>query len=206
LAVESARERVRRDPLRLLRRAVRLVLAPSREWATIAAERPSTPALLVGLVLPFSTIPAIAWSCGLSIFGLEVGRQGEATTWLPLETIVRIGVGTFAGTALTIVGTAVAFYAIAPMYEVRRDWRGALTVASFGAAPVALASVLLVKPILIFAPFVAALHSFYLFNAGLQHVCRVAPGRAAEYVAIALFLVMVVSTLAGGLLGAAGIL
>jgi len=181
-------------------------LAPSREWATIAAERFSTPALLVGLVLPFAAIPAIAWSCGLSIFGLEVGRQGDATVRLPPDIVVRIGVGTFVGTALTIIGIAAAFYAIAPMYQARRDWRGALTVASFGAAPVALTCVLLVKPILILAPFVAALHSFYLFNAGLQHVCGVAADSTAEYVAITLFLVVVASSLAGGLLGFVGIL
>lgn len=189
----------------LLRRAFALIASPRREWSTIAAEPLGTAAVLLGYALPLALLPAVAWEIGLGVFGLAA-FEGELQP-------ARLDRSPLTGAATTLVGSlicvgslALALYAIAPLYDARRDWTRAWAVAAYGATPIWLAGLLLVQPVLILAVLVAALHACFLWSVGVQTVLAVRAGAAAECVAIALVIGTALTMLAGGLLGAVGML
>lgn len=184
----------------MLRRAFGLVVSPRAEWAAIAADRRGPLAILIGYVLPLSAVPALGWMLGLWLFGLELVREGEAISYPAWPVIAHAGAVTFLGSIGTVGLLAAAFRLIATAYAAPRDLRRAWTVAAYGSTPLWLFGAALIKPTLVIAAVGVVLHCAYLYYAGLQAVGLVREGDAAEYTAIALFLVLVASTLLGGFL------
>jgi len=182
----------------VIRRALALIRDPAAEWRVVAAEGATTPRIAFGYVVPMSLLPALAWTAGTAMFPADIG--GAAVT-ADAAAAVRAGIGTFAGSVLTVFAFSLAIAAVATLYGVRRDYAGAFRVAAYGATPVWLAGLLLVKPLLILVLPVAVMHACYLCHEGLQIVLGVRPGDAAEYVAISAFLTIAMSVLAGGILG-----
>ncbi len=185
----------------MLRRALRLILSPTREWAAIAAEEPRAAHAFLGYVLPLSAVPAAAWMLGLAVFGAELRFRGGDAARPALDQILGAGVVTFAGSVLSVLALAAAFFLVAPMYSTPRRWERMFAVATYGTTPVWLAGILLVMPGLAILEVLALMHCCYLYYCGLQAVAGVKRGEAAEYVAISLFLVIVGSTLAGAIAG-----
>jgi hypothetical protein len=184
----------------MLRRAFALIARPRREWAAIAGEPVHPLRILVGYVLPLSAVPAVAWMIGLHLFGLELVVEGEPVMHPAAPAILRAGATTFLGSLASVAILALAFRALAPMYGAGRDLRRAWSVAAYGSTPLWLYGALLVKPMLVIGSIGAVLHCGYLYYAGLQALGLVREVDAAEYVAIGLFLLLVASTFAGGLL------
>lgn len=185
----------------MIRRALRVTFAPAREWDAIARERPAPFALLVGYVLPLAAIPAVAWMIGLGVFGMELVMVGEPIRRPGTASILHAGLVTYLGSIASVAMLAGAFALLAPMYGGRRDWGGAWTVAAFGTTPVWLAGVMLLKPATFVAMLPIVLYCAYLYHCGLHALGFAREREAAEYVAIALLLVLAASTLVGGLLG-----
>lgn len=190
---------------RVVRRALGLIAHPQREWAAIAAEGEGALAVLLRYVVPLAAIPAVAWEIGLAVFGLDAFQGGPSGAAGARSPVVGAAT-TFLGSIVCVVCLAVALYLTARVHDARRSWSGAWATAAYGATPVWLAGVLLVHPVLILAVLVATLHACYLWFLGVQAVLRVRPSAAAECVAISLVIGTVLTMLAGGLLGAAGML
>jgi Yip1 domain len=189
----------------MLRRALALITSPAREWAAIAAAPPTSAGILFRYALPLAAIPAVAWEIGIAAFGLAA-FDGELQP-ARLDRSPLIGAATtLLGSIVCVASLALALYAIVPVYEVRRSWARAWAVAAYGATPVWLAGALLVQPALILAVLVATLHACFLWFLGVQVLLQVPARAAAECVAVALLIGTVVTMLAGGLLGAAGML
>lgn len=184
----------------MLARAWRLLRSPEREWCAIAAERGPSPTLFVRYVVPMSALPAIAWATGLALFSGELGSRGTAADATSAAEILRTALITLGGAAFSVWVLAAAFFALAPMYEARRDWPAALAVAAYGTTPVWLAGVLLLKPILAVVIVPAMIHACVLYHSGVQRVAGVKAGDAAEFVALAVLLATVVLAAAGALL------
>jgi hypothetical protein len=190
---------------RVVARAVGLITHPQREWAAIAAEGEGALAVLLRYVVPLAAIPAIAWEIGVAVFGLDAFQAGPSGAAGMRSPIIG-AVTTFLGSILCVACLAVALYMTARVHDARRSWSGAWATAAYGATPVWLAGVLLVQPVLILGVLVATLHACYLWFVGVQAVLGVRPSAAAECVAIALVIGTVLTMLAGGLLGGAGML
>jgi uncharacterized membrane protein YidH (DUF202 family) len=186
-------------------RALGLIVSPEREWAAIAADGEGALSILLHHVVPLAVIPAVAWEIGLAVFGLE-SFQGELPAAVTGRSPVIGAATTFLGSIVCVASFAVALYAIARVHDGRRSWSRAWSTAAYGATPVWLAGALLVQPVLILAVVIAMLHACYLWFVGVQAVLGVRPGAAAECVAIALLIGTVLTMLAGGILGAAGML
>jgi Yip1 domain len=187
----------------VLRRALRLIVSPAREWEAVAAAELPSGKVLLGYVVPLSAVPAVAWMIGLAIFGADLGFRDEDVVplTLTLGRTLYSGAVTLAGSVLSVLALAAAFYLVAPMYATPRHWRRALAVAAYGTTPLWVAGVLLVKPGLVIVGLVAFLHCCHRYYAGLQRVAGVKRGDAAEYVAISLFLVTIASLVVGGAIG-----
>ena len=190
----------------MLRRAFGLIVRPRREWAAIAGETAHPLRILLGYVVPFSALPAVAWMIGLHAFGLDLVAEGEPVTHPSGPAILRAGAMTFLGSVASVAMLAGAFRLLAPMYDAARDLRRAWSVAAYGSTPLWLFGLVLVKPNLVIAGMVAVLHCSYLYYTGLQAVTHVREDDAAEYVAIGLLILLAASTLAGGFLASLDVL
>ncbi len=186
----------------MLRRVLRLIVSPEREWEAVADEDPSAARVILGYVVPLSAVPALAWMIGLATFGADLGFRNEDVAPLAPGRILHAGVVTLAAAVLSVLALAAAFFLVAPMYEVPRRWGRFLAVAAYGTTPLFVAGVLLVKPGLVIVGLLALLHCCHLYYSGLQRIAGVKRGDAAEYVAISLFLVTVASLVLGGVIGA----
>jgi hypothetical protein len=189
----------------MLRRAFALIVRPQREWAVIAGESAHPLRILLGYVIPLSAVPAVAWMIGLGLFGLELVVEGEPVMHPALPAILRAGATTFVGSVVSVAVLALAFRVLAPMYDAGRDLRRAWSVAAYGSTPLWMFGAVLVKPMLVIGSVGVVLHCSYLYYAGLQALGLVRERDAAEYVAIGLFLLLVASTFAGGLLASLGL-
>jgi hypothetical protein len=186
-----------------LHRIVRLIVHPLEEWDRIAGERTSVDALLRRVILPFSLLAPTATVIGMNLFD---------RTWDPLrgyqvpsDRIFSAGATTYFGTVGSILVLAGIFAVIAPMYGAKRDYRAALKVAAYGALPVLLAGATLIVPVMVILGVVACCHTLYLYWLGVERVLEVGQGDRAEFVGIAMVLLVMVSVLAGGLAGALGL-
>lgn len=185
-SISAARRAVRMD---LMPRIIRIVLAPTDEWARIAAER-SHGALAHGLAL--SLLPALASLVMAWSSDLPLPEHAVAATYLAC--------------VLTIFAIAAAFWLLARFDSRDATLRRCVQVAAYGATPVLLASVLLFTPVLVLVCVLALPYVFYLYYLGVQQVLRVPSDEAAQFVAVALVAALVASTLGGGAFGALGLL
>lgn len=186
-------------------RAVRLTVAPNEEWRTIRDEKPRARAILALFVLPLALIPAASWSLGLLLFG-DDGRSARNGVAFGIAQVVHGGLIAFFGVVLSICLCALSILVLAPLFSCLRDWRRALQVAAYSAAPVLIGGLVLILPDLVYTLILAFFHSLYLQYAGLQHVLAVKERDAAEYVALSTVLLMVFSTVMGALGGWLGVL
>jgi hypothetical protein len=186
----------------LLRRALQLIVSPAREWEAVAVEDLPPARVFLGYVVPLSAVPAVAWMLGLAMFGAGLGFRDEDVAALAPGGILYAGAVTLAGSVLSVLALAAAFFLVAPMYAVSRHWGRALNVAAYGTTPLWAAGILLMHPGLVILGPLAFLHCCHLYYSGLQRVAGVKQGDAAEYVAISLFLVTVASLVVGGIIGA----
>ena len=184
--------------LRALLRAVRLTVAPGKEWPKIRDEGPRVLPIIALFVLPLALIPAASWSLDLLLFGNDAGGSH---TDLDLIQIVWRGLITYFGVLLSIGLCAASITLLAPLFAGRRNWPRALQVAAYSAAPVLLSGLVLIVPNLAYVLILPFFHSLYLQYAGLQHVLGVRERDAAEYVALSSMLLMVFSTALGAFAG-----
>ncbi len=145
-------------------------------------------------VLPLACIPAACWSLGLALSGGGVARDRAV---VGLAQIIHSGTVVFFGTLLSVFLLFATLLLLAPLFACRREWRRVLQVAAYSCAPVFLAGVVLVLPDLAYAVTLAVMHSLYLQYGGVRHVLGVKDDEAAEYVALAVMLLIAASTLAG---------
>jgi hypothetical protein len=173
----------------LMPRIIRIVLSPQDEWQRIAAERWHA---ALTYVLLLSLIPALASFLNL--------RNSE----LPLPANVVLM--TYFSSALGVLIIAAAFWLLARLFAPGATLERCVQVAAFGTTPLFVASALLVLPVLVIVCVVSLLHVFYLYYLGAQQLLGVPGEDAALFVAIALVLAIVASTLGGGAVGALGLL
>ena len=187
------------------RRAFRLVLCPEEEWRAIASEAAEQWRILALFVLPLGSIPAAAWSAKLALFGSEDGQLGEGTA-AGLAQVLQGGLTVWVCTVLSVLVLASSIYALAPLFVPSRDWPRALQVAAYSSAPVWLGGIILAIPDAAYIVLLAVLQACYVMYAGLKRVLGVKEDNAAEYVALSIVLLSLVTTLLGALGGALGML
>jgi Yip1-like protein len=173
----------------LMLRIIRIVVSPRDEWQRIAGERWHA---ALRYVLLLSLLPAFASFVNL--------RNSE----LPLPPHA-VGFTYFAA-ALGVLMLAIAFWLLGRMFSPEATLARCVQVAAFGTTPLFVASALLVMPVLVIVCVVSLLHVFYLYYLGAQQLLGVPESDAAQFVAIALVLAIVASTLGGGAVGALGLL
>lgn len=191
--------------LALARRALAIVARPGETWPEIAAERMPPIALIALYVIPLSLIPAVAWMIGVLGGGYYIVIPGFGEV-VPLARIATAGVLVVADSIFSVVILAAAFWLLAPLYCVRRNMHAAFKVAAYGTTPVWLMGAVLLFPVLTLFMAAAVFYALYLYVRGLDDLLGVAPGDGAEFVGIAMVLLISTSILFGAALSMAGVL
>jgi hypothetical protein len=153
-----------------------IVYRPTRAWQEVRAARPGWVASLGLQVLPFALLCTVAW-------------PRVSTVVLSLAAVLLLGL---------------AFFLLAPWFEVRRSWDGSIAVAAYASTPVLLSWSLLVFPPFAVLPIVGLLHCFALCYLGVQHILECRESEAALLVAAAWVFCGVGGMLLGGFFSAAG--
>jgi hypothetical protein len=155
-------------------RACRLMISPDAEWRTIAADLPSSGAVLGAHLIPLCVLLAVAWTAGVMLFPMQSAAGTRAAPMFALTVLLCVAASAVQAGAMGM---------LLPMYDRPRQWRRALIVAGYGATPVLLTGILLVYPTLVIASVLALPFALYQHYLGAQHVLGVARGEAAEFVA-----------------------
>jgi hypothetical protein len=191
--------------LALARRALAIVTQPRETWPDIAVERMPPIALIALYVIPLSLIPAVAWMIGVLRGGYYIVIPGFGEV-VPLARIATAGALVVVDSIFSVVILAAAFWLLAPLYGLRRNMHAAFKVSVYGTTPVWLMGGVLLFPVLTLCMAAAVLYALYLYVSGLEDLLGVAPGDGAEFVGIAIVLLIAASILFGAALSMAGVL
>ena len=187
-----------------LHRIVAIVMHPNAEWDRVAGEGMSIGMLLRRFIVPLALLAPISTYIGIRFFNVD--WDVDMGFLVPAKNAFATATTTFFAVVASVFALAGIFVLIAPLYGSSRDYRVALKVATFGAVPTMLAGALLVLPVMALVGLVGLSHSLYLYWLGARKVLQVAPADQAEFIGIAIVLLMAVSTLGGAALSSLGIL
>ena len=186
-----------------LGRIVRIVFRPKDEWTRIAGEDTSIDQLIRRYIVPLSLLAPIATIIGMQVFD-STWDEGQGYR-VPSQEIFAAAATTLFASILSVFALAGIFVLLAPFYGSTRNYGVALKVATFGAVPVLLAGATLLVPVMAIIGIVAFIHSLFLYWLGAKQVLQVQRNEQAEFVAIALLLLSVASTLAGAAVSRIGL-
>lgn len=183
--------------MRLVERARNIIVSPSSEWDTIAADSTSTGKLLTGYVLPLAAAAAIAAFIGMVFIGQT----------LPFLGHYRMGLGWGLAYLVYSVVMAVVFVyvlgfiidALAPTFGGTRNLHQAVKVAAYSYTPVWLLGLLAVIPVLGFVSLIGVLYGLYLLYIGLPRLMRNPPDKSAGYTALVVVCAIVVGFIVGAI-------
>src|SRR5207247_8752652 len=161
-----------RKPPGWLVRAKRLVLQPTQEWATIAAEFTSAGPIYLRYLVPMAAIGPVAATIG----GVVFSERGSLLTFgtIPMNagTAVQAGVLEYVLNLVGVYALATAIDVIGASVGGQRNRVQALKVAAYGSTPYWLAGAFArfprIAPLAMFAP----LYTVALFVRGLPPLLK----------------------------------
>jgi hypothetical protein len=187
-----------------LKRMARILVQPNAEWDRIAAEDPSIDVLVRRVILPLAVLAPISTYIGIRYFG--AAWDEDMGFLVPAHEAFTAAVTTLVASVGSVFALAGIFVLLAPLYGSAREYRVALKVAAYGAVPLLLAGATLFLPVMALVGLVGLSHSLYLYWLGAHKVLHVKPGHQAEFVGIALVLLVVASTIGGAAVSSLGLI
>ena len=165
-----------------LARAKRLLLEPSKEWATIAAEFTTPGPIYRRFLVPMAAIGPVAATLGALVFG---GERGSLLTFgvvpIKLGTAVQAGVLEYVLNLLGVYALARVIDVIGGSVGAQKNPVQALKVAAYGSTPYWLAGVFALFPRIEPLGMLLGLWSVRLFAAGLSPVMKAPRDKSAAF-------------------------
>jgi hypothetical protein len=187
-----------------LRRIVGIVLHPNAEWDRIAAEHTTIDVLIRHFIVPLALLAPVATFIGIRFF--DASWDEDLGFLVPPQDALAAAATTLVAAVGSVFALAGIFVLLAPLYGSSRDYRAALQVATFGAVPMLLAGALLFLPVLALLGLGGLFYTLYLYWLGAHKVLQVSRQHQAEFVGIAMLLLMVASSLGGALASSIGLI
>lgn len=185
-----------------LRRIAGLVVRPKQEWERIAAEDAPVDLLIRRYIIPLCLLGPIATAIGMNYF--DRAWDPDQGYRVPAGEIFTAVATTLFTSIFSVFAIAGIFVLIAPLYGSSRNYRDALTVATYGAVPVLLAGATLVLPVMALVSVVALLQTLYLYWLGAKRMLHVVRNEQAEFVGISMLLFSAAATLMGAFVSSVG--
>jgi hypothetical protein len=187
-----------------MRRVVGIVLHPKTEWERIAAEDTTVDVLIRHFLLPLALLAPIATFIGIRYFDAS-WDEDMGFLVAPQDAFAAAATTLFASLT-SVFALAGIFVLLAPLYGSTRDYRVALKVATFGAVPMLLAGALLFLPVLALLGLFGLSYTLYLYWLGARTVLQVPRKHQAEFIGIAMMMLMVASSLGGAIASSVGLI
>lgn len=154
-----------------------VLVAPETAIASIAADPPSGARAFFGAAVWLGLLPPLFAAIGTTTFGWRLGVE---PLFLPLRTVVAIGVAYFVLLLFGFLSTAVVARWMARTYGADPSWSRSFALVTLVGAPLAIGSVVHLYPnafvnVLVLVP--TLIWSMYLLYRGLPVVMKTDPGR-----------------------------
>ncbi len=185
-------------------RIVGIVFHPNAEWDRIATENTTIDVLIRHFIVPLAMLAPIATFIGIRFF--DASWDEDLGFLVPPQDAFAAAATTLFATVASVFALAGIFVLLAPLYGSTRDYRVALQVATFGAVPMLLAGALLFLPVLALLGLFGLSYTLYLYWLGARKVLQVPRKHQAEFVGIAMLLLMVMSSLGGAMASSMGLI
>jgi len=177
--------------MNLVDRVKKLLLAPAKEWAVIAAEPATVAGLFTQYVMILAAIPAVATFIGFSIVGYSGLGPGPAYR-IPMAAGIA---GMVLNYALTLVGVyviALVIDKLAPNFAGEQDFMQALKVAAYFPTASWLGGIFSIFPELAVLGILASLYSLWLLYTGLGMLMKVPEDKSIAYTAVVVLVAVVI--------------
>ena len=191
------------NSMSIVKRITAMLLHPASEWDAIARDAPSTGAMLRNFLLPLSLLAPLATMAGMSLF--DTRWNAEYGYSQLRDRAFVIAVATYAFEIASVYLLATVFYFLARTEGKRPRFLAALQVAVFGSIPVLLSGAALVIPFGVIVTLMAMIYAFYLYYLGAERLLGIREADSAMFIGVAMFCMMVLSTLLGAVASALGI-
>jgi hypothetical protein len=187
----------------IVKRITAMLLRPASEWDAIAHDAPGVGTMLRNYLLPLSLLAPLATMAGMLL--LDTRWNAEYGYSQLRDRALVIAVATFAFEIASVYLLAVVFYFLARTEGRHPTFLVALQVAVFGSIPVLLSGVALVIPFGVIVTLMALIYAFYLCYLGAQRLIGIREADSTMFIGVAMFCMMVLSTLLGAVASALGI-
>lgn len=171
----------------LKERLTKLITDPKNEWLKIEPERTTVAELYKGFIIPVAAIPAVASFLGSVLIGLPfIGRSNPISAFVTAVFSL----------VMTMIGTYVAALIVsrlAPTFASVSDDRQALKLVAYSYAPLWVAGVLNLVPVLGMLALLAWLYTIYVFYLGVPVMMKTPQDKVVPYMVVSALVMIVVS-------------
>jgi uncharacterized membrane protein len=191
------------NSMSIVKRIAAMLLHPADEWDAIARDAPAVGTMLRNFLLPLSLLAPLATMVGMSLF--DTRWNAEYGYSQLRDRALVIVVASYAFEIASVFLLAGVLFFLARTEGQRPRFLAALQVAVFGSIPVLLSGLALVIPFGGIVTLMAMIYAFYLYYLGAQRLLGIREADSAMFIGVALFCMMVLSTVLGALASALGL-
>ena len=174
--------------MNLADRIVKLIVAPTPEWAAIKEESHTVTGLFTHYVMILAAIPAVAGFIGLSLVGVSgFGFNyrvpiGPGIAYMILNYVMALG---------SVYAIALIIDTLAPQFDSEKDFMQSLKVAAFFPTAAWVTGIFNILPALGILALVGGLYSLYLLYLGLGELKKTPDEKMVPYTVVVLIAAIV---------------
>jgi Yip1 domain len=177
--------------MNLVDRVKKILVAPAKEWAVIAAEPATVAGLYTQYVMILAAIPAVATFIGFSIVGYSGLGLGPAYR-IPIGAGVANMILNYVMTLGGVYVMALVIDSLAPKFAGEQDFMQAFKVAAYFPTASWVAGIFSIFPEMAVLGILASLYSLYLLYTGLGLLMKVPEDKSIAYTAVVLLVAIVI--------------
>jgi hypothetical protein len=187
----------------MLNRIKAMMLHPQAGWEAVARDMPAIRVLLRDFLLPLCLLAPMATLIGM--LALDTSWNAEYGYSMLRGRAPVIALATYVFQVASVFLLAAVLYFLARTEARKPSFQVALQVAVFGSIPVLLSGITLVIPFSMIFTILAMIYSFYLYYLGAERLIGIRPADSAMFIGVAMFCMMVLSTVMGAIASAMGL-
>ncbi len=184
--------------MNIIERVKEILLTPKSAWPIIEAEETDTATLYTRYIMILAAIQAVAGFIGMSLFGASA--FGVSVRVPMLTGLVQMVLGYAMALAMVYVVALIAD-ALAPTFGGQKSPINALKLVAYSSTAAMVGGIFALIPMLGVLTLVAALYSLYLLYLGVPALMKVPAEKALPYTAVLVVCAIVLSAIAGTVLG-----
>lgn len=180
--------------MNLITRAKNMLTTPKTEWLVVASETPNPSQIVMGYVLPFAILGAVAAFIGYGVIGFGVlGVRIAGMTW-GLYYALTILINSI----VSLYITAFVVDALAPSFGSEKNMGRSLQLVAYGSTPSLVAGLFQILPMLAGIIALAAIvYGIYLWYIGLGPIKKTPDEKRAGYLVVSILVLIVVYIVLG---------